>query len=389
MPINQRTFTPAEFRETLGHYPTGVAVVTAIDNDGNPIGMVVGSFASVSLEPPLVSFMPMKTSATFEVLRNASTFCVNVLAADQLELCRRFASKRQDKFEGIGWRRATNGAPILDGVVSWIECAFSDIIEAGDHYIVLGRALDLSVSRPSLPLLFFQGGYGRFALPSLVAPADPELLAAIRVAEQARHAIEELSTRLRVDCSVLSRVKHELVFVLTANHSGDAAPVPAGSRVPMVPPLGSAFLLDAPEDAVDQWIEQLPPDEALRLRCRSQLETVRERGYSLSLLPDDSVDRVAVMADYSSSTSLPAHDRAIRKVIASTVDLYEPELKADRTYSLHSIGMPIPIADGPPIVVRMSGLSPHADVATVEEWIAELAALVALIASQKAPAQER
>src|ERR1700722_6991549 len=125
-----------QFRQVLGHYPTGVAVVTAVDGDGQPTGMAVGSFTSVSLDPPLVAFLPDRSSTSFPRIRSASSFCVNVLSAEQEHICRAFAAKGQDKFRGLSWRPAASGAPILDGVVAWIDCEFEAIYETGDHYIV-------------------------------------------------------------------------------------------------------------------------------------------------------------------------------------------------------------------------------------------------------------
>src|SRR4051812_1520426 len=102
------------FRETLGNYPTGVAVVTAVAADGNPAGMVVGTFSSVSLDPPLIAFFPARTSGSFARLRTAQAFCVNVLASDQEPLCRRLATGGADKFDGIRWTPGPLGSPILE-----------------------------------------------------------------------------------------------------------------------------------------------------------------------------------------------------------------------------------------------------------------------------------
>lgn len=173
------------FREVLGHYPTGVALVSAVTREGRPIGMVVGSFTSVSLDPPLVAYLPMVTSRSFEVLRRCHTFVVNVLAARQEGLCRRFAAPGDDKWQNVGWRPSPSGAPILDGAVAWIECSTDSITQAGDHFIVLGRVEHLEVQEPGSPLLFFQGGFGRFTTSSLVAPAGPDpVTRAVRPADE-------------------------------------------------------------------------------------------------------------------------------------------------------------------------------------------------------------
>ena len=155
-------FDSTTFRRVLGHYPTGVCVVTAVDQDG-PTGMVVGSFTSVSLDPPLVAFFPAKSSSSWPRIEEAGRFCVNVLASDQQLLCRQFSAKGADKFAGVAHRVSFLGSPILDGVVAWIDCTLEAVHEAGDHYIVLGRVKALEVDRPDKPLLFFQGAYGEFA----------------------------------------------------------------------------------------------------------------------------------------------------------------------------------------------------------------------------------
>jgi flavin reductase (DIM6/NTAB) family NADH-FMN oxidoreductase RutF len=156
------TFDGATFRKVLGHYPTGVCIITAIDGGESPAGMAVGTFTSVSLDPPLVAFFPDKRSTTWPRVERAGKFCVNVLAASQLELCKRFSASGGDKFAGVTHRSSWNGSPILDGVVAWIDCDLYAVHEAGDHYLALGLVKDLQVESDQRPLLFFQGGYGQF-----------------------------------------------------------------------------------------------------------------------------------------------------------------------------------------------------------------------------------
>ena len=113
-----RARDPGWFRQVLGQYPTGVSVVTAVAADGTPAALTVGSFTSVSLDPPLVAFLPAKQSTSWPKIQAAGRFCVNILAAGQEPLCRVFAAKAVDKFAGVGWRPAPSGAPVLDGVVA-------------------------------------------------------------------------------------------------------------------------------------------------------------------------------------------------------------------------------------------------------------------------------
>lgn len=152
----------AQFRTVLGHFCSGVTVITASDG-GVPVGMTCGAFSSLSLEPPLVLFCPTKTSASWARIRSAGHFCANVLAEDQEELSRVFASKADDKFAGVGWHPGASGAPVLDGVLATIDCTIEDVHDGGDHDIVVGRVVGLT-GRSGGPLLFFRGGYGRFAL---------------------------------------------------------------------------------------------------------------------------------------------------------------------------------------------------------------------------------
>lgn len=151
------------FRRVLGHYPTGVCVVTAVEADGAPVGMVVGSFTAVSLDPPLVAFFPDRRSSTWPRIAAAGRYCVNVLAGDQRALCRTFSTPGADRFADTGWQASPGGSPILDAVVAWIDCALHAVHEAGDHFIVLGRVEALDIVRADQPLLFFRGRYGNFA----------------------------------------------------------------------------------------------------------------------------------------------------------------------------------------------------------------------------------
>lgn len=161
-PGRPATVDSAHYRQVLGHFVTGVTVITAF-SDGQPWGLAVNSFTSVSLDPPLVAFCAAKSSTTWPHVRDAGSFCVNVLAEDQEDVSRLFATRGADKFTGTGWRRAESGSPVLLGSLAWIDCATEDEHDAGDHVIVVGRVLDLDVSDEGRPLVFFRGGYGRFA----------------------------------------------------------------------------------------------------------------------------------------------------------------------------------------------------------------------------------
>ena len=153
---------PAHFRSVLGHYPTGVSVVTGWRSEGEAAGLAIGTFTSVSLIPPLVGFCPDRRSTSWPLMRRFGRFCVNVLGADQIELCNRFAARGPDKFHGVSHSVSAHGLPVLDGIVAAIECGIEAEHEAGDHSFVIGRVIALDILRPGDPLLFFKGRYGTF-----------------------------------------------------------------------------------------------------------------------------------------------------------------------------------------------------------------------------------
>jgi 3-hydroxy-9,10-secoandrosta-1,3,5(10)-triene-9,17-dione monooxygenase reductase component len=157
------TFDSARFRHVLGHFPTGVTIVTGLGDDG-PTGFTIGSFTSVSLDPPLVGFLPMLGSSTWSAIARSGCFCVNILSDGHGDLCWQFARPgSDDHFNKLEWRGAPTGSPIIDGAVAWIDCTIEAVHPMGDHHFVLGRVVDLAedVNDPE-PLLFYRGQLGRF-----------------------------------------------------------------------------------------------------------------------------------------------------------------------------------------------------------------------------------
>lgn len=157
---------PAEFRRVLGHFATGVTVVTAHDPDDpdGPAGFACQSFASLSLDPPLVTFMVARTSTTWPRIARAGAFCVNILGAEQGALCRGFAVSGADKFAGVTYRAApATGSPLLASVPAWVDCRIQAVHTGGDHLIVVGRVEALGAADGVGPLLFHRGTFGRFS----------------------------------------------------------------------------------------------------------------------------------------------------------------------------------------------------------------------------------
>lgn len=156
--VVEREVDAGEMRRVMGHFATGVTIVTGND-DGEPVGFACQSFTSVSLAPPLVLFCPSHSSRSWPRIQRAGAFSVNVLAEDQLELCRAFASGADDKFTGLLWHQTPWG-PSLDNVLATVHCDVDSVVAAGDHDIVIGRVRELVTHRRAAPLVFFRGQFG-------------------------------------------------------------------------------------------------------------------------------------------------------------------------------------------------------------------------------------
>lgn len=336
----------AKFRQVLGQYPTGVVVVTAASATGEALGMTVGSFTSVSLDPPLVAFMPAKSSSSWRALRESgNTFCVNVLGSDQEDVCRAVAMRKADKFEGIEWRPTAQGNPVIDGAVAFIDCTVEEISDAGDHHIVVGRIQELDVENTTYPLLFFRGGYGSFA-PLSLAAGDADLLEQLRLIDLARPHMEQLSIDFATEVTALTLVRNELVLAASAGRAVNAiAPTRVGRRVPLTPPLGSVLVAWGGDAAVDDWLTgrgaSTPPEQVQAYR--DVLARVRQRGYAVTLGHAAGARLEAV------TTRLQSGDPTLtagilRATIEEVASCYNPEMDQE-FYELRSLSAPVFNAD--------------------------------------------
>lgn len=165
--MQARSHTSNELRKALGHFATGVTVVTTRAADGSPDGITVNSFASVSLDPPLVLWCLGLAAASYDTFRLSSQHLVNVLAADQAELARRFATRGARRFDRIEWSETDSGLPRLDGCIGWFEVGIRSRHEEGDHLVLVGRVESFEIVR-GRPLVFFDS---QFAALAEAAPA--------------------------------------------------------------------------------------------------------------------------------------------------------------------------------------------------------------------------
>jgi flavin reductase (DIM6/NTAB) family NADH-FMN oxidoreductase RutF/DNA-binding IclR family transcriptional regulator len=389
-----RAIDPNRFREVLGSYPTGVAVVTAMDAQGAPIGMVVGTFTSVSLEPPLVAFLPMKSSRTFDLMRKSPSFCINVLAADQEPICRKLAAPGENKFASIPWHASPAGNPVIDGVVSWIDCTYDNIIEAGDHYIVLGAVLDMNLERNTTPLLFFQRGYGGFSTGPLVAAAERDTLQAVGLAEAVREEIETLAARLSAECALLASTGRDSVYVAVANYSlNRRGSSRLGFHVPIVPPMGALFVGQPGSPDDETWLSRLGRcDESVREAARERLARVRERGWSICLCNGhEKADLEEGIELYTNPHRTPEQERRLLALVQATSALHEPaEILDDQRYDVLHISAPVHDADGQvALVVRLSELPRGMDGRLIRDCAKRLQETAAAIGRRITPLRRK
>jgi flavin reductase (DIM6/NTAB) family NADH-FMN oxidoreductase RutF len=161
LPADSESIDPALFKEVLGHFATGVAVIAAIEAS-EPVGFTCQSFISLSLDPPLIGFAASRDSSSWPRIARAGRFCVNVLSSEQHELCRVFATSGIDKFASTPWRLSPLGSPMIDGAVAVVECDLQDVHVTGDHDLAIGRVRDIGRCE-TRPLLYFRSGFGHFA----------------------------------------------------------------------------------------------------------------------------------------------------------------------------------------------------------------------------------
>lgn len=366
---------PQRIREVMGHYPTGVTVVTGMDDQGEPVGLVVGTFTSVSLDPPLVAFLPTRGSGSFARLKSTGRYCINVLAADQLDLCRKMAVPADDKFTGVAWEMSPLGAPMLLDAVAHVHATSEQTIEAGDHYIELCRLHDLAVSRPTTPLLFFQGGYGGFSTHGMTALGDADVISAVRLAEAAQPQLEKLARELGCEADALVPVGRDELLTAASVFGGDTTMHETlGRRRPLMPPLGEAYVAYRPQDEIEQWASRAQTDDEGRAALEHRLADVRARGYAIALADTRGEDLAAALEEYATCSLTPARLRRVREVIAAATEAYDaPELVDDATYDVAGLSVPVRDPDGDVVLVlRVAQLPAGATGAQVQAWVGAL-----------------
>lgn len=359
------------FRDVLGQFPTGVAIICALDESRQPVGMAVGSFGSVSLDPPLVSFMPAVSSTTYPRIASAPSFCVSILASDQEDVCRAMASREADKFDAIDWFPAPSGAPVIAGAIAWIDCTPEDTHDAGDHLIVIGRVQALEQLDPSPPLVFFRGGYGEFTTSSIVAAPELDLVEPITLAGRARSVMERLSVELGLESVAVALVRDQTVSLAVADAPhAEYTPSRVGYRTPLTYPVASVFAAWSDKETA-AW---LPAGEPAATVAREALERVRQRRWSIAIgnTEYDSLERAV------GHISIGGESTVMDNVIgALDPDHFDIDLDPKQTYDVRILMAPVFGSDHTvALALSVRGFSRHltgAEIATIADTLVRAA----------------
>lgn len=352
-------------------------ITATLTDASDPLALVVGTFSSVSLDPPLVSFMPMKTSKTFEQLRKAESLCFNLLADDQEDIITAIVRRKEGKLEGLEWTMSTRGNPVLDGSIAVVEGEIANIVDAGDHWIAVCSVRDMEIRAPKAPLLFFQGGYGSFVSSGLLArleESSPELTSQV---ERLRATLEHVSKEVGCEVSILkAENRDEMATLISAYGPGISEASGMGNRLPIIPPIGDTYMFAHSADA-DHWLAKSNhADHGVLELYRGRLEYLRDNGYLLSFLPESSrstaYDSVhEAVRHYGQNRLTPAQEREIRPSITeSDVDYAQRDLIGDERYDIGSLVLPARDLDGEyTLTLRFSQLPSSQLGSTVKQWI--------------------
>ena len=279
-----RPIDAMDLRRALGAFATGVTVVTTVDSEGTPRGFTANSFTSVSLDPPLILVCLAKRAASCPIFQEAQSFAVNILSEDQKAVSAAFSSPTADRFATVDWSARVTGCPILAEVVAWLDCRMQDVIDAGDHYILIGRVVDYDYAAAS-PLGFCRGAYVSFGLSQ----------DAVRVTEEDD------------DARVLALIEHEESILFSRGADDGALSLPTASRIGNAEDTGS-LLSKVKTAGVDAQLSFLfavyedPQSGVHNIVYRGEARAVSEHGRA-SLIPFDDIPWGAIQ------------DAAVRAVI--------------------------------------------------------------------------
>jgi flavin reductase (DIM6/NTAB) family NADH-FMN oxidoreductase RutF/DNA-binding IclR family transcriptional regulator len=281
-----RSEKSAWWRAVLGEYPTGVCLITSRDQDGDPVGMVAGSFVAVSEDPPLVGFFAGSGSSTLPTLLRNGFFSVSVLGSEDEAYCRSFVQKAEDRWTRKPFIDSAAGSPRLADAVAWFDASVETTQVHGDHTFVVGRVRDFGAGAggAEMPLIFRRAGYGSFSAPSETYDARA-FIERLRWASMAEKEVAELATELGVEITLNTQLGDSVVTLASVSpHSASSSYDSAGAAHPWAAPIASVFAAWAPASRRYAWEEASRhlTGSVDRSLIEQQLRGVRERGYAIA-----------------------------------------------------------------------------------------------------------
>lgn len=283
----------ATLRQVMAQYPTGVTVITSRDPEEHVRGLVVGTFLRVSDDPELVGFMAMHSSRTWQSTRpTLERFCVNIVSDHQQELCQRITSGAANGLSGISHSTSLAGNPAIQGAIAHIDCTVERIDSVGDHDFVVGRVEHAQLVSAAHPMIFFRGGYGRFASASRTAD-DHEFRAQLAEVDLLRGEMNALAAATGCEVTINAIDGDETVVVAAAAVAGshatdtatgetDALRVRVGQRLPFAAPYGALEAAFGAELLRQRWLDADVTTSNTRVQNVAVLDAVRARGYAVS-----------------------------------------------------------------------------------------------------------
>lgn len=286
------------WKAVLGEYPTAVSLVTALDPDGQPVGMIVGSFTAISQDPPLIGFFGDDASSTFQRLAGAERWAVSVLGEHQDDVLRAFIRKDAERFDRPDIVFTAHGVPRLADAVAWFEARTTQVDRHGDHRLVVGEVerFGVGTERAGSPFIYRRGGFGAFAVPS--DRVDARLVGnRLAAAQAASEQLAVVADRIGRDIAIATMVGESVVvlaIVPTSAGSSSIAELDAseerrmrsiGISLPFAAPVEPLFAAWAPERIRSLWIERARHlvGGVDRRSVERQLAAIRERGYNVSV----------------------------------------------------------------------------------------------------------
>jgi flavin reductase (DIM6/NTAB) family NADH-FMN oxidoreductase RutF/DNA-binding IclR family transcriptional regulator len=330
-----------DFRRALSHYPTGVTLIAASGPGEEPVALIVGTFTSVSLAPPLVGFLVDRRSTTWPLIRQRGRFSASVLRADDEHVCRAFATKAEQRFDHLA-ETTSAGTPRLRDTALWVDCDIDDVLPAGDHEFVLGRVREVGIDADGgMPLIFLRGGYGAPQIASLQAEVEG-LGANLELADVVRPEIEAVAADLGLECAVSVAI-NDSVYCIAAAGVGSAtrdSGTFVGAHFPLAAPMAPQFVLGQPEEAKQAWLRsgsRLVGEDMTALGT-SILETVAKRDHLAGTGRRASQRFQAFIGDASDDGSDLSFSAVLQEVAARGVDpgLCMPVEELTEVVSLHA-----------------------------------------------------